>query len=355
VKALAAALAATVLAAGAAVAHSAVSGRSGLRDARYCEILELRGAVPKAQVTVWNTIGLNACPPAQWKALDAGKLASERGDVAVILNGPRHFVMDAASGETGAVHSFGGLRMRKVASIAIRTAAELEQSLYTDRRITRRNRWVWRKGRTVYELVAPGGDVYVMQSYAQIKDPGLRLSALSSLARRLSLPPGWRYRTRRLGRDLVLDAAGGATIVQDDLLDTYQLASTTRRGPRRARAVSVTGNTRTVKSPAPSTVEDRGTVRGTPFGSGTVVLTGKFADGRLTGRFRLTFPRGSVLGTVSMPFTIAGDEITFDGTGRFIGGTGAFRGITSGELHVHDHNRLDGQSGTLSVSGRATY
>ena len=67
-------------------------------DARYCEVLELRGEVPNAVVTVWNTIGLNDCPPAKWEALDAGAIAAERGDAAVILNGPRHFLMDSAEG-----------------------------------------------------------------------------------------------------------------------------------------------------------------------------------------------------------------------------------------------------------------
>ena len=50
----------------------------------------------------------------------------------------------------------------------------------------------------MFELVAPGGDTYVMQSYAQIKDPALTLAKLGSLGRRLKLPPGWRYRTRTL-------------------------------------------------------------------------------------------------------------------------------------------------------------
>ena len=86
------------------------------------------------------------------------------------------------------------------------------QTPYTDRTIARSNTWRWKRGRTVFELVAPGGDVYVMQSYAQIKDPTLTLAKLRSLGRRLKLPSGWRYRTRRLTRELVLSANGSATI-----------------------------------------------------------------------------------------------------------------------------------------------
>ncbi len=263
--------------------------------------------------------------------------------------------MDAATAETGGRRAFHGLRMTKVATIPIRTAADLNQTPYTDRTIARNNDWRWRRGRTVFELVAPGGDTYVMQSYAQIKDPTLTLPGLRSLGRRLKPPPGWRYRTRRLTRPLVLTAKGRATIIQDELQNTYQLATTTRRGPRARHPVSVTGRTRTVTPATPGTVEDHGTLTGTPFGNGSIVLVGTLKDARFTGTFRLRFRRGSVTGTASMPFTLSANGISFRGTARFTGGTGAYRGISSGALQVRDHNTLDGQSGTLSVEGSATY
>jgi hypothetical protein len=329
---------------------------NGIHDARYCEILELKGAPPGATVTVWNTIGLNDCPAPWWEAFDAPSLAGELGDTLVVLNGPRHFLMDSVSAPGGAAtRRFHDVEMRKVATIPIRTAADLDQSRYRDRTIARDNTWGWKKGRTVYELVAPGGDTYVMQSYAQIVDPSLTLAKLGSLGRRLKLPDGWRYRTRRLRADLALKADGGATIVQDDLQNTYQLATTTRRGKRTRHAVRVKGMTRAVSGGAAGTVEDRGTVTGTPFGKGKIVLTGSLASGRLEGTFRLTFPRGSVLGTVSMPFTVSGNDIDFKGTSRITGGTGAYRGITSGALKTSDHNTLDGQHGTLTVTGSAKY
>jgi hypothetical protein len=348
------AVAAAVLVA-AAPASAAQRSGSGLHDARYCEILELKGAPPAAKVTVWNTIGLNKCPDAAWRAFDAAALARELGDTFVVLNGPRHFLMDSATAATGRVRSFHGMRMRKVATIPIRTAAELVQTPYLDRTISRTNTWRWKQGRTVFELVAPGGDTYVMQSYAQIKDPKLTIGKLGSLGRRLALPPGWRYRTRKLRHDLVLTAKGSATVLQDELQNTYQLATTTRRGKRSRHAASMNGVTHTVTPATAGTVEDHGTVSGTPFGKGSIVLVGTFGGGRLTATFRLTFPRGSVIGTTSMPFTISGNEISFHGTSRFTGGTGAYRGISSGALETSDHNTLDGQHGTLSVVGSAKY
>ena len=75
---------------------------------------------------------------------------------------------------------------------------------------------------------------------------------------------------------------------------------------------------------------------------------------RATGTFTMLFPRGSVSGTLSMPFTTAGGEIDFRGTARITGGTGAYRGI-SGSLKAHDHNTLDGQNGVVSLTGSAKY
>jgi hypothetical protein len=144
-------------------------------------------------------------------------------------------------------------------------------------------------------------------------------------------------------------------MLQDELQNTYQLATTTRRGKRTRHAVDVKGTTRTVTPETPGTVEDHGTLTGKPFGKGSIVLVGTFGGGRLTATFRLTFKRGSIIGTTSMPFTISGNEIDFVGTSRFTGGTGAYRGISSGALQTHDHNTLDGQSGVLSVTGSARY
>jgi hypothetical protein len=345
----------------AALASAPMRQLSGLHDARYCEIIELKGAPPSASATVWNTIGLNKCPAPLWRAFSAVALARELGDTFVVLNGPRYFLMDSVSADTGGVRAFHGLRARKVATIPIRTAADLNQTPYTDRTISRTNTWRWNKGRTVFELVAPGGDVYVMQSYAQIKDPTLSLAQLRSLGRRLMLPSGWRYRARTLDHGLVLTAKGSATITQDDLQNTYQLATTTHRGSPTRRSLSITGRTHTVPNravppPPPGTVEDHGTVSGTPFGNGSIVLVGTLATGRLTGTFRLVFPQGSIAGNVSMPFTISGGKISFRGTARLVSGTGAYRGISSGELQVRDTNTVpDGQSGRLSVQGSATY
>jgi hypothetical protein len=350
---------AVVLAAALAIAAPVAQAdvRRNLHDQRYCEILEAKGTPANAIVTVWNTIGFSLCPPAWWDSLDGGAIAEERGDLVVLLNGPRHWLVDVAEGNALGVETFSGEKLHKLATIPLRGPGALTQRRYFDRTIKRRNVFTWKKGRRVFELVAPGGDTYVMQSYAQIVDGSLTLADLPGLGSRLDLPDGWTYRTRVLGRPLVLRATGSATVVQDDLQNTYQLAKAPRRNAHPARRkLSIDGRTHSVPTDGPAgTVRDVGTLTGTPFGKGTMRLDGTLADGRLEGTFRLLFKTGSVFGTVSAPYTVTGNEIDFAGTARLIGGTGAFRGIRSGALALHDHNTLDGQNGVLEVSGAATY
>ena len=74
-----AALAGAVALALAAAPAAGAATLPGLHNARYCEVIELKGALPDATATVWNTIGLNRCPARWWNAFDAGELAKERG------------------------------------------------------------------------------------------------------------------------------------------------------------------------------------------------------------------------------------------------------------------------------------
>ena len=63
-----------------------------------------------------------------------------------------------------------------------------------------------------------------MQSYSQQIDATLRMEDLPRLGSKLALPSGWTYRTRLLELELDLDAGGLATILQDNLENTYQCA-----------------------------------------------------------------------------------------------------------------------------------
>lgn len=83
--------------------------------------------------------------------------------------------------------------------------------------------FVYKAGKPIFILTDPVGNEYVTQSYAQIVEPTLMYKDLPNLASKLSLPPGWQYSTRTLTQDLEMNSNGLATVVNDDLANSYQL------------------------------------------------------------------------------------------------------------------------------------
>lgn len=213
-------------------AASALAGTmsgDGMRDTRYGEVLVVRGGPLKFKADVYNTVGLNDCPQAQWEKLDAAALKKEHGAVAVILNGPRYFMMDRPSIEKpGEKVEFGGIAMRRLASVelSLPTILRGRSKPYAENSVNRVSEFLYRKGSEIYELIAPDGRAYVLQTYSRIVDPKLAASDLPGLGRRLRLPEGWQYRASTLDHDLILRSTGTAHVLQDELQNSYQ-----RRGP----------------------------------------------------------------------------------------------------------------------------
>ena len=201
-----------------------------LRDKRYCEVfLAVGGIVVPKQIDVYNTIQLNVCPEDLWAKLAVDTLKTETGARFVKLNGPRHWMIDGMTNThlvSTEVRSFGGIEMRLAGILKLSLEDMLSppkpyQKLTVDRHTT----WVYLAGAPVYQIVDDMGAVYFMQSYSLEKDASQTATTLPQLGAKLSLPPGWIYRTVVLEADFNLVAADAvATIIQDDLLNTYQLA-----------------------------------------------------------------------------------------------------------------------------------
>lgn len=198
----------------------------GLRGERYCEVLLLRVIDARLNGEVWNTYGLNDCPPDAWAALDAGAIKTERGVVAALLNGPRYWLMDAIEKKpTGDRQetAFGTLKMFLAATVDI---GPIPPNLadYTERKVARGAIFEFADGTEVYELVDASGRVFVMQSYSRQRAADLSEADLPSLGTRITPPPGWTYRARTLDSTLRVEGPTiEATVIQDDLANTYSL------------------------------------------------------------------------------------------------------------------------------------
>jgi hypothetical protein len=201
----------------------------GLRGKRYCEVLLARIVAGRLNAEVWNSYGLNDCPDAAWRALDAATIKTERGVLAALLNGPRYWLMDAIEKKPAGerqTSTFGTIEMFRAASVDLGPPPP-NLAPYTERVVARETVFEYSKGAEVYEIVSTDGKVYVMQSYSQQSNAGLSEADLPGLATQLKLPAGWTYRVRTLDSTLrVLAPNGDATVVQDDFSNTYQLIAT---------------------------------------------------------------------------------------------------------------------------------
>ncbi|MEM7373799.1 MAG: hypothetical protein AAF587_34570 [Bacteroidota bacterium] len=197
------------------------------RNLRYGEIIPVFKDGPRLYLEVYNTMGSNELPQELWEKLNTEQMAKEYRAKKVILNGPRYWVVNQieARGKSsdGKVVNFGGIEMTLRATIEKDIFdGDLGSKLYEENQVKRETTYHFLKDNMVYELTSPTGDVYRMQSYAQIVDPDLTIEQLETLDERLSPPEGWSYQARRLAEDETLTVNGIAYVISDDLGNSYQ-------------------------------------------------------------------------------------------------------------------------------------
>lgn len=198
-----------------------------MRGRRYCEVLLVTNPTGSARADVYNSYPLNECPQDRWDALDAKAIAAAEGVPVAVLNGPRYWLMDRVENSTGDVSmtkkDFGGIEMYRQATVEIGALADAAKR-YTPHEVNRSTTFTFDAGRTVHELTAPDGSVYVMQTWSQQVDPTLTEADLAGLGARLQLPGGWRYGSRTLTEPLlVVTTTQAAKVLQDDLANSYSL------------------------------------------------------------------------------------------------------------------------------------
>jgi len=188
------------------------------RNKRYGEIFIIK----QSGVEVYNTTGLNDCPAELWDALDLEAIKKEHGALSVQKNGPHFWMMDWQQLSMGEKTTFGGLEARWAAraplSAVQKGAGGAEPyKVYTP---AKKQKMVYSKGKPVFELVDPDGHAYVLQA----RNEEFPIESLDRLGQRLKLlPNGWKYRSRILTEDLMLDLGPDETIyaVGDDFHQYY--------------------------------------------------------------------------------------------------------------------------------------
>jgi hypothetical protein len=209
---------------------------SELRNFPYCELIPDTVANGIITEHVFNTLGFNTCPSDTWETIteqnviDAynAQYGSTGLATSATINGRRHWVLDSIKSGGGVTSSsdtltvngmelgLKGLLTTPVGDATIGTNA------YEVNTVQRNTTYLFKKGRKIYQLIDPDGNVYVMQSYTTQMAP-LTLKKLDRMGRFLDLPEGWRYRVVKLDKDLNLTASGSTQIVNDKFRNTYQV------------------------------------------------------------------------------------------------------------------------------------
>lgn len=216
-----------------------------LRDYRYEEIdLFARDPLKKVlYVSTYNTTGQNvgednrdSAPKAIAQSVDPKKVAKQYQALQASISPPRYWTLDWLSDRVGAVRNFGGLDAAWMGnSLAPRVAASNKSGSpdYRTTLVARSAVEGFKKGSQVYLLDDPKGRTWIMVAYTDKDSPGLTIDKLDSLGDVLKLPQGWKFRTEKLDKELILEPKAGFTpVTQDDLGNIYHLT-----GPRQSNFV----------------------------------------------------------------------------------------------------------------------
>ena len=198
-----------------------------LRNVRYGEILLLKKDDEGFVAEVWNTMGFNDCPPEQFNAINAQKVAEENDAFVAFMNGPRFWTFDALEAgmrATAPTKTFGELTMFLAATVRFGDTPP-DRIDYTDRFVHRDNFWEFAAHQPRHYLVTPDGQRCILQAYAHYVDPTQTLDTLHELGGRLNLPEGWTFESD-MDPQTTLQLGTGeenvACILQDELGNSYQ-------------------------------------------------------------------------------------------------------------------------------------
>ena len=101
-----------------------------------------------------------------------------------------------------------------------------------------------------------------------------------------------------------------------------------------------------------ATLRQSGPFHGTPLGAGTATVTttvGQGSGARVS--FKMVNRRGQIWGTGDVKLTFRGAKVSYNGTGRITGGSGAFRNVRGSGLRLVGGGDLTGSRFPLRLTG----
>lgn len=207
-----------------------------MHQARFIEIfLAYRDAKTKKLVAAcYNTALMingklatkDTAPQALVAGIDFAKVKEEYGVLGASLNGPKLWLPDWAEIDSGVVREFNGLKAAWVATLDMgdNAGGVSESTPYKPMSIARKSGLGYNKGTKVLLLDDAEGNTWVMKGFQMGLKPKYTYKEFvaAGQSRFKKLPPGWKFRVKKLEKDLIENPEGGvATIMPDEFFNVY--------------------------------------------------------------------------------------------------------------------------------------
>ncbi|MFN7985915.1 MAG: hypothetical protein U0529_00470 [Thermoanaerobaculia bacterium] len=168
----------------------------------------------------------DTAPQALVEGLDFAKMKTDLGLNGASLNGPKVWTPDWTEIDMGVERDFNGIKAAWVAQLYMgeNAGGVAESTPYKPMTIARKSGLGWNKGTTVLLLDDAEGNTWIMKGFQLGLKPSHTYEQFVALGASnfKKLPPGWKFRVKKLERDYVeVPVTGVATILPDEFFNVY--------------------------------------------------------------------------------------------------------------------------------------
>jgi hypothetical protein len=180
--------------------------------------------------TMFTSTGIPAtkdtASQARVEDLDFDTMKKDYGVLGASLNGPKVWTPDWTEIDMGVERDFNGIKAAWVAQLNMgdNAGGVGESTPYKPMTIARKSGLGWNKGTTVLLLDDAEGNTWVMKGFQLGVKPQHTYEQFvaAGASNFKKLPPGWKFRIKRLEKDLIeVPETGVATIMPDEFFNVY--------------------------------------------------------------------------------------------------------------------------------------
>lgn len=168
----------------------------------------------------------DTAPQALVEGLDFAKMKTDYGVIGASLNGPKVWTPDWTEIDMGVERDFNGIKATWVAQLDMgdNAGGVSESTPYKPMSIARKSGLGWNKGTTVLLLDDAQGNTWIMKGFQLGLKPQKTYEQFvaAGASNFKKLPPGWKFRIKKLDKDYVeVPVTGVATIMPDEFFNIW--------------------------------------------------------------------------------------------------------------------------------------